>query len=150
MRAVGPSFQSPDVPTVASASGLGRLSRPGGCLGLWRDYKLPTLAQTTQHWEHTTRVYVHLHTPPPSVRGQTPAPGSTHTVSPGVAVCQGCVPHRALPRGTSAPLPSALSGSAIKPCLLDATNRFPVLKERAGVAPKQTEWPCAPAPSGPA
>ena len=67
VRAVGPSFQSPDVPTVASASGPARLSRPGGCLGLWRDYKLPALAQTTQHWEHITRVYVHLHTPPPRV-----------------------------------------------------------------------------------
>lgn len=42
-----------------------------------------------------------------------------------------------------------MSGSAIKPCLLEETNRFPVLKEQMGVVPKQTGRPCAPAPSGP-
>ena len=48
VRAMGPS-QSPDISTAASARGPAHLSRPGGLLGLWGDYKLPALAQTMQH-----------------------------------------------------------------------------------------------------
>lgn len=100
VRDVGPSPQSPDISTVASAERTGSSEQAWGLSrALGRLQATRTSPNDAALGTHNPCVctHAHTHTPPPSVRGQTPAPGSTHTVRPGATVCQGHVPHRALP-----------------------------------------------------